>query len=124
MSISHKDIYNEKLQEKGKNSKWTVPEFEQLVSVILQLKEDKVKNVNKVTGERLGRSEQAIQKIGTKTEYKQAERWAKEEIMIKEAKEKEGIALPKSNKVDTGKAGIVEDIHQPEMVGKMQVREV
>ena len=88
------------------------------------MKEDKIKNVNKVTGERLGRSEQAIQKIGTKTEYKQAERWAKEEIMIKEAKEKEGIVLPKSDEVDTDKAGIVEDIHQPEMVGKMQVREV
>ena len=69
-----------------------MPELENLAKVIIQLKKDKIKNVKKAVGESLGRSEQTIQKIRTKTECKQSERRVKEEIMIKEAKEKEAIA--------------------------------
>ena len=101
-----------------------MPELENLAKVIIQLKKDKIKNVKKAVGESLGRSEQTIQKIRTKTECKQSERRVKEEIMIKKAKEKEAIALTKSDEVNTDKAGIVEDIYQPEIVGKKQVREV
>ena len=101
-----------------------MPELENLAKVIIQLKKDKIKNVKKAVDESLGRSEQTIQKIRTKTECKQSERRVKGEIMIKKAKEKEAIALIKSDEVNTDKAGIVEDIYQPEIVGKKQVREV
>ena len=45
----------------------------------MQLKKDKTRDVNKVAGERLGRTTTAIATIRTKTEYKQAERQVKKE---------------------------------------------
>lgn len=72
-SVSHKEEYNEELQEKEKNYRWTDIELEYLAETIRELKGKKIRNVNKVAGEELGRTEGAIQKIRTKSEYKQAE---------------------------------------------------
>ena len=72
-SVSHKEEYNEELQEKEKNYRWTDIELEYLAETIRELKGKKIRNVNKVAGEELGRTEVAIQKIRTKSEYEQAE---------------------------------------------------
>ena len=77
---SHKSFYNEKLQEKEKNFKWRVPEFEYLAKTIIELKKNKVKNVKKVAGQKLGKSEQAIQKIRTGSDLKKVERRVREEL--------------------------------------------
>ena len=55
--------------------------------MIYSLKKAKTKNVNKVAGERIERSEGAVQKIRTKTEYKQVERRVKEELLKKDEQE-------------------------------------
>ena len=78
-SVAHKAEYNEELKEKEKNFKYTEQEFICLARTIRQLKKDKTRDVNKVAGERLGRTKAAIAKIRIKTEYRQAERQVKEE---------------------------------------------
>ena len=80
ISVAHKNFHNEKRKEKEKNFKWTEPEFKYLARTIIELKKDKVRNVSKTAGQKLGRTQQAIQKIRTGTEYKRAERKVKEEI--------------------------------------------
>lgn len=76
-SVAHKEQYNEELVAKEKCYKWTKPELGYLAEVILELKRAKTRNVNRA-GSRLGRTEQAVQKIGQKTEYRQIERGLKE----------------------------------------------
>ena len=73
-SVAHKAEYNKELKEKEKNFKYTEQELLYLARRIRQLKKDKTRDVNKVAGERLGRTTTAIAKIRTKTEYRQAER--------------------------------------------------
>ena len=80
LSVSRKSLYNETLKEKEKNCKRTGLEREYLAATIIELKQSKTRNVNKVTGEKLGRTEQAIQKIRTGSEYKCAERKVKEQL--------------------------------------------
>lgn len=89
-SVAHKEEYSEGLKEKEKGFKWTDTEFKYLAEVIHQLKKDKVRNVNKAAGDRLGKTEQAIQKIRTKTEYKILERQVKEKLVADERRRQEG----------------------------------
>lgn len=117
MSISHKDVYNEQLQEKEKNFKWTVPEFEYLGKVISELKRDKIKNVNKVADEMLGSSEKGIQKIRPKSEYKQDDWRVKELMVVKEAEDSTLLDVDKSDERDAEKAGLAENRHQPDKEG-------
>lgn len=77
-SVAHKEQYNEELVAKEKCYKWTRPELRYLAEVILELKRAKTRNVNREAGSRLGRTEQAVQKIRQKTEYRQIERGLKE----------------------------------------------
>ena len=124
MSISRSDIYNEQLQEKQKNFKWTMPEFEYLAKVISELKRDKIGNVNKMAGERLDRYEQAIQKIKTKSEYKQTERRVKEQMVVKEAEASTLLDVDKSYERKVENSGLAEDRQQLDKVGNQQIREV
>ena len=78
-SVAHKAEYNKELKEKEKNFKYTEQELLYLARTIRQLKKDKTRDVNKVAGERIGRTTAAIVKIRTKTEYRQAEKQVKEE---------------------------------------------
>ena len=55
ISVCHKSLHNEKLKEKEKNF-----EFEYLAKTVTELKKNKVRNVNKVAGEKLGRTEQGL----------------------------------------------------------------
>ena len=55
ISVCHKSLHNEKLKEKEKNF-----EFECLAKTVTELKKNKVRNVNKVAGEKLGRTEQGL----------------------------------------------------------------
>ena len=77
-SVAHKAEYNEGLKEK-ENYRYTEQVLLYLARIVRQLKKDKTRDVNKVAGERLGRTTAAIAKIRTKTEYKQAERQVKKE---------------------------------------------
>ena len=77
--VAHKAEYNEGLKVKEKNYRYTEQELLYLARTIRQLKKDKTRDVNKVAGERLGRTTTAIATIRTKTEYKQAERQVKKE---------------------------------------------
>lgn len=86
-SVAHKEEYNNELSAKEKNLKWTEQEFEYLAKVVYTLKKAKTKNINRVAGERLERSEGAVQKIRTKTEYKQVERRVREALQEKELQE-------------------------------------
>ena len=86
-SVAHKEEYNDELTAKEKNLKWTEQEFEYLAKIIYELKKAKTKNINRVAGERLERSEGAVQKIRTKTEYKQVERRVKELLLEKDQQE-------------------------------------
>lgn len=93
INVSHKSLHNEKLKEKKKNFNWTKREFEYLARTVIEIKKNKVRIVSKAVGEKLGRSEQAIQKIQTGTDYKRAERKVQEEIaqkQIYEEAEEEG----------------------------------
>ena len=66
--------------------RWTDIELEYLAETIRELKGNKIRNVKKVAGEELGRTERAIQKIRTKSEYKQAEqsvRMREERVSLK-----------------------------------------
>ena len=66
--------------------RWTDIELEYLAETIRELKGNKIRNVNKVAGEEVGRTERAIQKIRTKSEYKQAEqsvRMREERVSLK-----------------------------------------
>ena len=83
-SRAHKEVYNESLKEKEKGYRWTTAELEYLAKTIRQLKKDKVRRVNKVAGEKIGRTEQAVQKIRTSTEYKQAEQRVRKKDQEKE----------------------------------------
>lgn len=67
------------MKENEKNYLWTVQEFKYLAKTIRRLKIEKTRNVNKVAAEILGRNQQGIQKIRTKTEYKQIEKRIREE---------------------------------------------
>ena len=89
-SVAHKEEYNEGLKGNQKGFKWTDPEFKYLAEIIHQLKKDKVCNVNKAAGERLGRTEQAIQKVRTKMEYKRIESLVKEKLAEDERRRQEG----------------------------------
>ena len=55
-------------------------EYVYLAATIIQLKKNKVRNVNKVADEKLGRTEQAIQKIRTGSDIKRAERKIKDQL--------------------------------------------
>ena len=55
INVCHKSLHNEKLKEKEKNF-----EFEYLAKTVTELKKNKVRNVNKVAGEKLGRTEQGL----------------------------------------------------------------
>lgn len=48
ISISHKSLHNEKLQQKEKKFKWLERESEYLARAIIELKKNKVRNVNKL----------------------------------------------------------------------------
>ena len=77
-SVAHKEQYNKELVAKEKGYKWTKPELGYLAEIILELKRTKTRNVNRAAGSRLGRTEQAVQKIRQKAEYRQIERELKE----------------------------------------------
>ena len=77
-SVAHKEQYNKELVAKEKGYKWTKPELGYLAEMILELKRTKIRNVNRAAGSRLGRTEQAFQKIRQKAEYRQTERELKE----------------------------------------------
>ena len=79
LSVSHKSQYNENLK-KEKNYIWTGLEYEYLAAAVIELKKNKIRNMNKVAGEKLGRTKQAIQKIRTGSEYKRAERKVKQQL--------------------------------------------
>ena len=79
LSVSHKSQYNENLK-KEKNYIWTGLEYEYLAAAVIELKKNKIRNMNKVAGEKLGRTERAIQKIRTGSEYKRAERKVKQQL--------------------------------------------
>ena len=78
ISIAHKEAYNETLKDKEKGYKWTEAELEYLARIIRDLKKERVRGVNKAAGEKIGRTEAAVQKIRTKGEYKLAEQRVKE----------------------------------------------
>ena len=80
LGVSYKSIYNEKMKEKEKNYKWTIPEYEYSAATIIELKKNKDRNFNQAAGEKLGRTEEAIQKIRTGSEYKRAERKIKDQL--------------------------------------------
>lgn len=63
---------------------WTEAEYEYLAETIRDLKSKKIRNVNKVAAEKLGRTEQGIVKIRTKTSCKQAKIRLREKISTKE----------------------------------------
>lgn len=84
MSREHPAQYNETSKKKDRNFMWTEAEYEYLAETIRDLKSKKIRNVNKVAAEKLGRTEQGIVKIRTKTSCKQAEIRLREKISTKE----------------------------------------
>ena len=88
LSVAHKEQYNKELVAKEKGYKWTKPELAYLAEMILELKRAKIRNVNKEAGSRLGRIEQAVQKIRQKAEYRQIERELKEKQEVGGSKER------------------------------------
>ena len=87
-SVAHKEQYKKELVAEEKGYKWTKPELACLTEMILELKRAKIINVNKEAGNRLGRTEQAVQKIRQKAEYRQIERELKEKQEVGGSKER------------------------------------
>ena len=79
-SVAHKAEYNESLQEKENNYQYTEQELEYIAKIVYELKQTKARNINKVVAERVGRTEQAVQKVRTKTEFRRIERLVRERL--------------------------------------------
>ena len=69
VSGAHPEKHNATLKEK-KVFAWTMAQLEFLAEQIIKLKAKKMPRLNAVLAQLLDRSEKAIQKIRTKTEYK------------------------------------------------------
>ena len=123
--FSHKSLHNEKLKEMEKNFKWMEPEFEYLAKTIIELKKNKVRNVNKVAGEKLGRTEQAIQKISTRADYKRAERKVKQEIAQKKEKQKIAQKQIRQEIEGEGEVDVVEkEVERVTIVDQQELEQV
>ena len=84
----HRDIHNAALKEK-KVFAWTEAQLEFLAELVIDLKAKKTFKLNMVLAKMMDREEQAIQKMRTKTKYKQIE--ARVRQRLKEIKEETDI---------------------------------
>ena len=112
-------MYNESLKEKEKGYRWTTAELEYLAKTIRQLKKDKVRGVNKVAGEKIGRTEQAVQKIRTSTEYKQAEQRVR-----KKDQEKEETKRNEANQQESQQGVVRANIGSKDRKVRMKILEI
>ena len=84
----HRDIHNAALKEK-KVFAWTEAQLEFVAELVIDLKAKKTFKLNMVLAKMMDREEQAIQKMRTKTKYKQIE--ARVRQRLKEIKEETDI---------------------------------
>lgn len=69
---------------KDKNFKWTEAKYKYLADTVIDLKKNRIRNVNKAAADKLGRMDQGVAKIKTKTNYKRVELRVKEKLLQKE----------------------------------------
>ena len=69
---------------KDKNFKWTEAKYKYLADTVIELKKNRTRNVNKAAAGKLGRMDQGVAKIKTKTNYKRVELRVKEKLLQKE----------------------------------------
>ena len=94
-STRHKDEYNQTLKTKEKGYRWTNQEFEYLAKLVRKLKDNKVGQVNLRADKQMGRTEEAIQKIRQKPEYKLIEKTV---IKREESKSEKGLSSSRTGK--------------------------